>query len=126
MMSCHQSRARHATATSRTRKSLILGASLALVLSACALEKGATQDQTRSTPPVGVETWIRTELYFGLSIPAGPDGAASSQISERDWEQFVDEEISPRFPDGLTILQVGGQWRSRPGDGHPVEVVHEQ
>ena len=26
---------------------------------------------------------------------------------------FVDQEISPRFPDGLTVLDGGGQWRGK-------------
>ena len=75
--------------------------------------------------PVAAEVWVRTELYFGLSIPSGPHEAPARQVSDEDWQRFVDEEISTRFPDGLTIHHVGGQWRSRPSDGHPVEIVHE-
>lgn len=77
------------------------------------------------TDAASADSWIRTELYFGLSIPPGSDGSPASTVSDAQWRQFVDQEISPRFPDGLTVLQATGQWRSRPTDGHPVEIVHE-
>jgi len=80
--------------------------------------------QSNGAPPV-TATWIRTELYFGLSIPPGTAGAAAGTVNESQWRKFVDEETSPRFPDGLTVFQAMGQWRSRPTDGHPVETVHE-
>jgi hypothetical protein len=32
-------------------------------------------------------------------------------VSEAQWGRFVDREISPRFPDGLTVLDAKGEWR---------------
>jgi hypothetical protein len=32
-------------------------------------------------------------------------------VSETRWARFVDREITPRFPDGLTVLDAKGQWR---------------
>jgi hypothetical protein len=32
-------------------------------------------------------------------------------VSETQWARFVDREISPRFPDGLTVLDAKGEWR---------------
>lgn len=49
---------------------------------------------------------LRTELYFGT---AKADG---SQVTEEDWETFLAEEVTPRFPDGFTVLQGYGQFRS--------------
>jgi hypothetical protein len=49
------------------------------------------------------------ELTFGLSIPGG------GMVSEIDWQRFVDAEITPRFPDGLTITDAKGQWKDRSG-----------
>ena len=57
----------------------------------------------------GSEKYIRTELYFGRNIPSG--GA----VSEADWQKFVDEIVTPRFPDGLTVLDADGQWRGKDG-----------
>ena len=36
-------------------------------------------------------------------------------ISDTEWQSFVDEEVTPRFPDGLTIVQGYGQWRNSKG-----------
>jgi Protein of unknown function (DUF3574) len=60
-------------------------------------------------PGVATEPWVRTELFFGTSRP---DGTA---VSEADWEAFLDAEITPRFPDGLTVLSGAGQWQGENG-----------
>ena len=55
------------------------------------------------------QAWQRTELYFGLSIPGG------GEVSDGEWRQFVAAEICPRFPDGFTVLEANGTWRSDAG-----------
>jgi hypothetical protein len=50
----------------------------------------------------------RTELYFGLSHRTGV-------ISEREFQAFVDAQITPRFPAGLTLLSGVGQFRDAGG-----------
>jgi hypothetical protein len=52
---------------------------------------------------------VRTELYFGL---ARPDGG---RVGDEQWQAFVDDVVTPRFPDGFTVLDARGQWRG--GDG---------
>jgi uncharacterized protein DUF3574 len=47
------------------------------------------------------------QMIFGRSI------AGRITISEAQWTLFVDEEITPRFPDGLTVLDATGQWRNK-------------
>jgi len=32
-------------------------------------------------------------------------------VSEREFLNFLDREITPRFPDGLTVYDARGQWR---------------
>jgi len=54
-------------------------------------------------------TMIRTELYFGLDR-AGP----APDVSDEEWQQFVREVVTPRFPEGLTVLSAVGQWRDTP------------
>ena len=49
--------------------------------------------------------FLRTELFFGT---ANPDG---SEISEEEWRKFLADEVTPRFPDGFTILPGYGQFR---------------
>lgn len=52
--------------------------------------------------------WLRSELYFGLGRAAPSDDG----VSEAQWRRFLDEEVSPRFPDGLSVLEAYGQWRN--------------
>jgi hypothetical protein len=54
----------------------------------------------------GTQTWIRTELYCGLSRAESPD------ITPAEFQTFVDEVVTPRFPDGLSIFDADGQWRA--------------
>lgn len=51
------------------------------------------------------DKYVRTELYFGMSRKSGPD------VTEEEFEKFVDEFVTPRFPDGLTVIDAHGQWR---------------
>ena len=32
-------------------------------------------------------------------------------MSETAWARFVDREITPRFPDGFSVIDARGQWR---------------
>jgi hypothetical protein len=52
---------------------------------------------------------IRTELYFGTSIRGG------AEVSEMAFNDFAATVITPRFPDGLTIIDARGQWRNDQG-----------
>src|SRR5262245_66552116 len=99
---------------SRARRACALLLPIALAVSACALQPGPTSDHAPLALSTRGEAWVRTELYFGLSIPPGADGSPAGRVTDEEWQRFVDEEISPRFPDGLTIQEAGGQWRSRP------------
>ena len=51
---------------------------------------------------------IRTTLYFGLSRPKG-------SVSELEWQIFLRDEVTRRFPGGLTVWQAEGQWMSTVG-----------
>jgi hypothetical protein len=46
------------------------------------------------------------ELLFGRDI------GNHVGVSEAAWTRFVAREITPRFPDGLTITNAIGQWRN--------------
>jgi hypothetical protein len=65
---------------------------------------GTTQAQLLSCAGVQKPQQV-AELMFGRKIP---DRIA---VTEDEWTQFVDQEITPRFPDGLTVLSAAGQWR---------------
>lgn len=59
--------------------------------------------------PPGAELWTRSELYFGLSAPGGP-------VPEEAFGAFVAGEVTPRFPDGMTVLEARGRWRAPDGE----------
>lgn len=40
-------------------------------------------------------------------------GRDAAGVTEKDFARFVDEVITPRFPDGLTVMDGGGQWRNQ-------------
>jgi Protein of unknown function (DUF3574) len=50
----------------------------------------------------------RTTLYFGLSRPTG-------SVSELEWQIFLRDEVTSRFPAGLTVWEAEGQWRTPTG-----------
>jgi hypothetical protein len=55
---------------------------------------------------------LRTTLYFGLQRPKGA-------VSELDWQMFLRDEVTPRFPEGLTVWEAQGQWKGSDGTlGH--------
>jgi hypothetical protein len=58
----------------------------------------------------GAAPYTRLELLFGLGKQGG------GEVSEEEWRAFLETEVTPRFPDGLTVLAGYGQWRSRSGE----------
>jgi hypothetical protein len=54
------------------------------------------------------DAWNRTELFFGTDKP-GPD------VTEYQFSRFVNDVVTPRFPDGLTVLAGNGQWKGDNG-----------
>jgi hypothetical protein len=59
--------------------------------------------------PAHAQGWVDTKLYFGL----GPSDDPAKGVSEAAWREFLDKEVTPRFPDGLSVLDVYGQWQSK-------------
>lgn len=55
----------------------------------------------------GQQAMLGAELLFGRKI------GDRIGVSETAFRRFVDEEVTPRFPDGLTILDASGQYRDR-------------
>lgn len=60
----------------------------------------------------GFESWIREELWLGAEIPTG------GQVTDEAWAEFVAAEVTPRFPDGFSVVEAAGHWRHP--DGTPV------
>jgi hypothetical protein len=60
-----------------------------------------------SCGPLPGQAGITARLYFGRTLK---DGGA---IGDAAWRDFLSAAITPRFPDGLTIVEASGQWRQR-------------
>ncbi|RPE76891.1 DUF3574 domain-containing protein [Vulcaniibacterium tengchongense] len=102
-------------------RTALLASALALLLSACATAPPASSPAAAATSslqgdaarPAQAQGWVRSELYFGV----GTEGDAASAISEAQWRAFLDREVTPRFPDGLTVFDAYGQWLFRGRQG---------
>ena len=75
-------------------RSFIATAALLLALTASAAAQSALQCSGAQ------KAWIVAELLFGRS-----------NVSDRAWDRFLAGEVTPRFPDGLTVYDARGQWR---------------
>ncbi|UWF51938.1 DUF3574 domain-containing protein [Pseudomonas sp. N3-W] len=93
----------------------LLLATLFLAVAGCASPPPAsihTKDPASSTlqgdatRPAQAQ-WLRTELYFSVGPLEGKEGV----ISPARWRTFLDQEVTPRFPDGFSVLDAYGQWR---------------
>jgi hypothetical protein len=92
---------------------------LALLLTACLAGCVAqpTSSSMRATAvlqgdrahPAQTSNWVDTKLYFGLGLADQPQQG----VSEAAWRDFLDKEVTPRFPDGLSVIDVYGQWQGK-------------
>ena len=94
----------------------------AVLLTVCALGAGYRTLSSQSAPsapnaslsgdpahPGKTHGWVDTRLYFGL----GPADIHDGVISEFAWRDFLDKEVTPRFPAGLSVVDVYGQWQGK-------------
>lgn len=70
----------------------------------------------------GLMPMMEARLFFGDQI------AGAGTVSAAQWQQFVDSEVTPRFPDGFTMLTAMGQWRGANGmiareTGHELVII---
>jgi hypothetical protein len=79
-----------------------------VVIAGCA---GRASPSTTPTPScaIGDTALVRDVLYFGRNRPGG--GA----VTDGEWQSFLDQVLTPRFPAGLTVVAATGQWRGKSG-----------
>jgi hypothetical protein len=89
---------------------------LALALAGCAHQPVASSPASvaptlsgDAAHPGQTKGWVDTKLYFGL----GPVEPAGKGVSESQWRDFLDKEVTPRFPAGLSVVDVYGQWQGK-------------
>ena len=70
----------------------------------------------------GQQAAIQDTLYFGTAKPTGSVGAD-------EWAAFLEQIVTPRFPQGLTVSAATGQWRGADGaivreSTHVLQLIH--
>lgn len=70
----------------------------------------------------GQQQAVQDTLYFGTAKPNG-------SVATDEWKRFLEETVTPRFPQGLTVSQAAGQWRGADGAivreaTHVLQLVH--
>jgi hypothetical protein len=79
-----------------------------VVMAGCA---GRASPSTSPSPScaIGDTALVRDVLYFGRNRPGG--GA----VTDDEWQTFLDQVLTPRFPAGLTVVAATGQWKGKSG-----------
>ena len=90
-----------------------------LVISAGAVGCAGRTNPTTTSPlvrcEIGDSIMVQDVLYFGRNRPA------HGVVSDAEWQDFLDQVVTPRFPAGLTVVAATGQWRGQTG-----ALEHEQ
>ncbi|MFF2408542.1 DUF3574 domain-containing protein [Streptomyces sp. NPDC058092] len=74
-------------------------------------ESPAASQRAASSVAARGKAYIETRLFFGTERPDG-----GPVVTDRQFLAFIDEEVTPRFPNGLTIQDGRGQWRDSRGE----------
>src|SRR5262249_10328363 len=82
-----------------TRMRSVVAAGALRALAACTPPPAQT---TASACVAPLKPALQVDLYFGA-------------VGEAEWRTFLDQEVTPRFPDGLSVIDAYGQYRNRRG-----------
>jgi hypothetical protein len=69
----------------------------------------ATYSDWQSSQILLADRYFRTELYFGTDKPGG------GRVTAEEWDKFLESEVTPRFPEGFTVLEGYGQFKDSGG-----------
>ena len=88
-------------------------------VAACASKHADAAPAPTPSCQAGETGLVRDVLYFGRNRPTG------GEVADADWERFLDEVVTARFPAGLTVVEARGRWRGRSGtvESERTEVV---
>jgi hypothetical protein len=84
----------------------VLAAAALLALAACTPPPAVTAAPVCTAP---LKPALQVELFFGRTIDKG------REITEAEWAGFLADEVTPRFPEGLSVADVAGQWQGPSG-----------
>lgn len=90
-------------------KHLFASALLLAALAAPPPGRAAEAEAGRASCPPSLAAWTQIDLYFGRRI------GRTGLVTEKMFRHFLAEEVTPCFPDGLTVLDAAGQFRDARG-----------
>ena len=70
---------------------------------------GACSSLPAPSCAAGQQPSVQELLYFGTDKPEG-------SVSVEEWEQFLDDTFTQGFPEGSTVWEASGKWRSAVGE----------
>jgi hypothetical protein len=109
-LSQHARQGRVSLAVTPSRRSALAGLCLAACLAAlsgCAALRAPGEQAGCASKTASVAVLDR--LYLGHSKPGG------GEVTESEFKSFLHEAVTPRFPQGLTVVHASGQWRMADG-----------
>ena len=80
-----------------------------LVALACAPRHEPVVAAPAVSCPAGDSALVREIVYFGRNRPGG------GTVTDAEWQAFLDQVVTPRFPRGFSIVEATGQWRGQSG-----------
>jgi hypothetical protein len=86
-----------------------LATALAATLLACGHPAAAVPAPAVAACAAEGSAMVRDVIYFGRNRPDG------GIVSDADWQMFLNEVVTPRFPAGLTVVHAVGQWKGESG-----------
>ena len=88
--------------TSNTRLLIVL---LTAIVASGLVNAGANAQSAQAPlEKPSFTAFLRTELFFGMDKPTG------GKVSEDEWQGFLADIVTPRFPDGFTVDEALGQY----------------
>ena len=85
------------------RMAMLVFLAVALMMAA------ACGDADTPACPEGTDPFVEHQLFMGRGSESG------EVVDDAAWAAFLGETVTPRFPDGLTVLDAQGQWRDSDG-----------
>ncbi|WP_105168172.1 DUF3574 domain-containing protein [Pseudoalteromonas sp. T1lg23B] len=72
------------------------------IISACTLTSNVSQCDS------GMTERVQESLYFGTGMKKG-------FVTKKQWQTFLDNYVTPQFPNGFTVVEASGQWKGNNG-----------
>jgi hypothetical protein len=92
----------------RKKSSPLITLLFALTMAACG---GESQKGSPGEEACAVGSRLtETRLFFGFGRKNAPP------VSPEEWQDFLDKEVTPRFKEGLTVIDADGQYLGMAGD----------